>query len=665
MRGLIIQLREMRDEFPSSLRDVVDALTRETGLFPYLDRESALDERDLLVRETLRQTGLGDERIVFHAAQADVYARLIEGNNVILSAPTSFGKSLLIDALLASGRYDNVLVVVPTLALIDETRRRLSARRTGHKIITHPSQPLGPKNALILTAERVLEFDQLPSIELFVLDEFYKLGAADERALVLNQVFYAIRRQGIQYYLLGPNVEGLDPDVGDTAQSEFLRSEQTTVALRFHNVEQPDGAPAALLDLCTRLKGPTLVYCQSPNSAHRTARMLLGGGLGQDEPALAAAADWVSANYHAEWVVALALRRGIGIHHGQLPRALGQFLVKAFDDGRLRFLLCTGTLIEGVNTQAKNVVVYDKKRPGNKKMDAFTFRNISGRSGRMFRHFSGDVYLFGSEPEDSLPTVDIPILSQGDDVPTSLLQQLDPADLSDRSRERLEPLDEQHLLWSATLRSNTGLDVENQLQLARDIHDNASAYQPLLAFTGMPNYSQLELACELIWTHFGKRPLSGDYVRTSSQLTRQLMNFSMTGTTKALIDEAITTQKGEDLDKTIAGVCAFVRNVASFTFPIRMRALDRIQRDVLTRSGLRCGDYRAYIARVEGLFLDSPLLALDEYGVPPELATKLKSHLAPDGDLDGVLSRLSKLRPDSLGLSEFEREMLTYAQSGL
>jgi hypothetical protein len=666
VRELIIQTREQREDFPAPMRAVVDALVRELGLFPYLDHNDTLSARDLLTRETLRQTGLADERIVFHVAQAEVFARLISGDNVILSAPTSFGKSLLIDALLASGRYDNVLVVVPTLALIDETRRRLAARQTGHKIVTHPTQPLAQRNALVLTAERVLEFPDLPQLDLFVLDEFYKLGDMDERSQVLNQVFYEIRRKGVQYYLLGPNVEGLSGGVDATTRGEFIRSLDTTVALRFHTVDTSAGEGPALVELCDRLQGPTLVYCQSPDSAHRAARMLLAADASrQAVPGLASAADWVAANYHPDWVVTLALRYGIGIHHGRLPRALGQFMVTAFEDGRINLLLCTGSLIEGVNTQAQNVVLYDKRRPGNKKMDAFTFRNICGRCGRMFRHFSGDVWLMHDAPEGELPDVDIPFLSQTDEVPTSLLQQLDEADLSERSQERLKPVHDQQEISEETLKANVGLDVDAQIALARHLRADPGRYHAALSFTGTPDYKQLEVACRLIWDFLGERTLKGDYVRSPSQLTRQLSALSHLGTTKALIDEAITVQQGDELDKTIAGICGFVRSVASFAFPVRLRALDRIQREVFTAAGMTPGSYVPYISRVEGLFLPSPLLALDEYGVPPELASKLRAVLAPDGNLDAVLDRLKKIDAAALQLSAFEIEMIQFAQAGV
>ena len=84
-----------------------------------------------------------DEKLVFHRAQAHVYNLLMSGENVALSAPTSFGKSLIIDAAIASGKYRNIVIVVPTLALIDETRRRLTQKfGDDFKVITRSSQQM-------------------------------------------------------------------------------------------------------------------------------------------------------------------------------------------------------------------------------------------------------------------------------------------------------------------------------------------------------------------------------------------------------------------------------------------------------------------------------------------------------------------------------------------
>ena len=137
-RELLLQAMEFRDAFGGAAI-IIDGLIRKVGLFPYL-QAAQLSLADLLAYEAHRAEGLGDD-IVFHRAQAHVFTLLMNGENVALSAPTSFGKSLLIDAAIASGKYRNIAIVVPTLALIDETRKRIE-RRFGdrYKVITRPSQ---------------------------------------------------------------------------------------------------------------------------------------------------------------------------------------------------------------------------------------------------------------------------------------------------------------------------------------------------------------------------------------------------------------------------------------------------------------------------------------------------------------------------------------------
>lgn len=286
----------------------------------------------------------------------------------------------------------------------------------------------------------------------------------------------------------------------------------------------------------------------------------------------------------------------------------------------------------------------------------------------MFHHFSGDVWLFSKPPETPLPEVDIPILSQPDEAPLSLLQHLEEADRSELSRERLESYGDQEYLSEETLRANSGLDLDGQIAIAKELAESPDQFYWALRFDQMPNYEQLFVLIKLLWGHLGRGGLASAYTTSPVQLTRQLMNFQVKGSTKALIDEAVV--KGQvknvhELDKLIKDICQFVRSIAGYSFPVRLRAIDRIQSEVFGRLGYEPGDYSAYAARVEGLFLESPLVALDEYGIPPELAEKLRNQLKPDGDLDNVLSRLKGINPGGSGLNTFEGELVSYAQQGL
>lgn len=186
---LVLRLLARVSDF-QGFEGVISGLVRQVGLFPYLDEDN-LSFRDAIAYEVHRPVGL-KERIIFHHAQAEVYYALMRGENIVLSAPTSFGKSLIIDSVIASERYNNIVIIVPTIALIDETRKRLSQFKESYKIITHPSQSTSKRNVFILTQERAIEIIPEIEVDFFIIDEFYKLSpqkSDEERCHVLNQVF--------------------------------------------------------------------------------------------------------------------------------------------------------------------------------------------------------------------------------------------------------------------------------------------------------------------------------------------------------------------------------------------------------------------------------------------------------------------------------------------
>ena len=271
-------------------------------------------------------------------------------------------------------------------------------------MVTHASQALSTQNVFIFTQERVVDYPKLPLLDLFVIDEFYKLNplADKERAATLNHAFYKLSRNSRQFYLLGPNVRAIPPGFPERFRCQFFRTDYSTVVTELTQVTPPKGDELPeLVRLCKKVDGPTLIFCASPAKARKIAKALLDGGFGGTGSGMEGAADWISSNYDPDWTLTRALRAGIGMHHGRMPRALGQVVVKGFNTEAIRFLICTSTLIEGVNTKAKNVIIFDNKI-ASQKYDYFTFNNIRGRSGRMFEHFVGNVYLFHPEPQEDL-----------------------------------------------------------------------------------------------------------------------------------------------------------------------------------------------------------------------------------------------------------------------
>jgi hypothetical protein len=660
-RNLLLRLLDHREELNAADTPLLDALVREHGLFPYLSEPDNLGTADRIAYEVHRPVGVDD--LVFHAKQAEVYRLLADGQNVVLSAPTSFGKSLIIDGIVATGRYRTIVVIVPTIALIEETRRRLTRRfRDQYKIITQPSQTPDERTLYILTQERLLDIPstQFSQLDFFAVDEFYKLASPqnDERSVLLNQAFHRLHATGAQFYLLGPNIDGISEEVRDRLQFQFISTDYQTVTLdtEWHRVKQSD-LRESVINRCQTLSGPTLLYVRSPARGREVAKWLLDAGLGRGDQYLDDAANWVAGSYHPQWLVARALRNGIGIHHGRMPRALAHHMVRLFNAGKLTWLIVTSTLIEGVNTVAKNVVIVDNKI-ATRNLDFFTYSNICGRSGRMFKHFVGKVIVYGEPPAKQTTRVDIPAFSQRSDAPLSLLIQLPWNELTAASRQRLQPYFEQQLIGIDTIRQASGIDPQIVLDIAKRLHANPSVWSTRLAWTGRPNYEQLKAACELIYQLAGSRRRggvsSGDQLATLVNLIRQHQ-----GEIRPLADGQMRFRRST-ADDAVEEVLDFVREWCSHLFPRYLMVLQTITEDVLHRYGLPTGDYRHYAAAVEALFRPPILTTLEEYGLPAPLAARLRRFLRLDVQVRGIDDVLQRLRnlPPIAGLSTFEQDML-------
>lgn len=661
MQQLLLRVLDRKEEF-SPFIEVVNGLIRHFGLYPYLDTNT-ITVKDAIAREIHRPSLLAnddnnknieDEGFVFHRVQAEVFQYLMDGENIILSAPTSFGKSALIDSLIESKKFDNIIIIVPTIALIDETRRRISGLKCDHKIITHASQELQSKNIFILTQERTIDFPNLPNFDIFILDEFYKLDPREdsERAMTLNHALYKLHKKSKQFYLLGPNIQNIPEGLPDRLQCKFIRTNYSTVVTELIRVgSNKDSFYDELLSLCNSIQGSTLIFCSSPNKA-RIITELLANHCTQIGEGLADAADWVAENYHPDWTLVNGLRKGIGMHHGQIPRAIAHLCVKGFNEGKLPFLVCTSTLIEGVNTKAKNVIIFDNKI-ANKKFDFFTFNNIRGRSGRMFQYFIGPVYLFNDPPQEKLPLVEIPVFSQEENAEESLLIQLDKMDITKESLKRIQKYYDQDILDISVLRSNSGINPDLQINFANYLIVNWRELS-ILAWKSIPTYDQLEHLCCLIWKYLlkGKKFHKVSSGRQLAFKINQLRNNEI----KEIISNEIF--QGKEPNEAVENTLSFIRQWAQFHFPRLAMAVCRIQNAVAERLGVSQADYSFFFGQVESLFTDSALVALDEYGLPLPLAEKLENMLNSNGSLDTALKNLSILNFDKLSLTIFEKEML-------
>jgi len=164
------------------------------------------------------------------------------------------------------------------------------------------------------------------------------------------------------------------------------------------------------LDILDKYPGKTLVYAGTYSNITKLSNLFIDHYPDKNRPLLDQFHSWLSANYSHNWSLAHLSKKGIGVHNGRLHRSLSQIQIRLFEEeGGLDCMISTSSIIEGVNTSAQNVVLWSN-RNGRAKINDFTYKNIIGRVGRMFRHFVGDIFILENPPQKTGTqlTLDIP-----------------------------------------------------------------------------------------------------------------------------------------------------------------------------------------------------------------------------------------------------------------
>jgi DEAD/DEAH box helicase/Helicase conserved C-terminal domain len=641
----LAELVPVRDEL-RSFRQAFSSLARATGLWNYIDKDSA-DTPDALLAETVSVAEL--DGITLHREQIAALNGLFDGKNLILSAPTSFGKSILIDALLASERYRRVAIVLPTIALLDEFRRRLR-RRFNDKfdVVMHPIDRAGEGPTIFLgTQERMINRTDLGTLDLTVVDEFYKLdpGRRDERNVTLNAAVYKLLNRSRQFFFLGPNIDGVQVATGGRWQFEFLRTRFSTVAVDTYDLRTvPNKAERLYEEIADETNWPALVFVSSPDKANRLAAEAAANISVSDRGAEFAA--WLRENIGTKWPLATTVEKGFALHHGRIPRAIASQMVRMFNDSDLPVLFCTSTLIEGVNTAAKTVLIFDKTI-SRANYDFFTFSNIKGRAGRLGQHFVGRVYLFNEPPEPELMDVSPTLFGEDDDAPDDYVVHLDESDTDREVSDRIAALRQSLGLDREGLRLASSIGLEDALALKQLIGASPQRSRALL-WSGFPTYRNIadivEFICEV------RRP--GEFGAFS---TRQLTFWINSLRRPQSIREFLL-----DYDQGFRGDLRSYDNIFKFLRACEygLPQLFSVVEMFVKMNGPAV-DYSLFLRDLSRWFRPEELKNLDEEGVPIQISERF---YVDGDDRTALIARLAEaVLRRSPELNTFERSWVTEA----
>jgi hypothetical protein len=649
-------------QIPEGCTDAVEYLAEECGLYPYvLGTSFSLLTNTILEAHSVQLR----EKIYLHAKQMQVLLWLLHGDNVILSAPTSFGKTLLVDAFIARSAPRTVVMIMPTIALIDETRRRLT-RTFGDKydVVTTVTDAHDSDRATIfvLTQERFLQRAPLDRIDFLFVDEFYKLDPKrdDSRFETLNLALYQALPKAGSVFMAGPHIRSIELGPKWAGSFRFVRTDYKTVTVNVIDRSRGgDRLELFLQDLRSVRSGEnSLVFCATPAGAESLQEQILSTGLSYRTTVSGALGQWLRDNYHPNWSLAAGVAEGVAVHHGRLPRALGQLFIRLFDRGALRVLLCTSTLIEGVNTSAANVFIFDKAI-NRTDFDFFSFANIRGRVGRMMRHFIGNAYLYHEPPSEIETRVDVPVLADPGSSTEFILANVNSDDLSDAGRARQQELPFDTGLPAELIKKHGAVGVPVLQDLVASVQEILSVRPHDLLWAGIPQKEQRQVLAELaLKVAHARGERTG--IHTARQVSWAWSQLAACRTLSAFLKWFAKTFGAEDASKGLDLAFQFLQ-ACEFAFPRAVSVVEAIVSAAAPSAGVT---YGAFMVNLEAWFRPPWMKQLDEAGIPLPLVEKLRPHMGSPSSFKHALRNLSSinLQDPQLRLDEVERLILGFAR---
>lgn len=490
----------------------------------------------------------------------------------------------------------------------------------------------------------------------------------EDRGKTFRIALYLLSKRVEEYYLAGPN---LSPDHFGTGMRRFLELNRISVkeisfeptlriAVNAYNTKIEEKLPASIqlptnalaplnskvnerikdvvTYIDTREYGQTLLYCSSPARAIEYSNSLsknMGNTNRSDSypDEFKHFIDHIRREYDIdnsvnEWSLIKVLENGFGIHHGQLPKYIQREILDQFNKGVFPLLFCTSTIVEGVNTDAKNMIILNASK-GRKHLSAFDIKNIKGRAGRYHHCFVGRVY-YASRELAKLEESDTMILDFAtySDIPLGPID-IDNAeydDLTFANADRKSARDketENYILPYDVFIKNRTVSKENQEKLLHELMNDKTymIFRPLithpidvenfLKFSWTRKILKVFYDAGLIDKYIGERYYAISY------------NYYLNGF-KGILDFELKNSKS--IDEAYTNAFKSLRNILEHKIPKVLSLFESIISFVAQQKGDDQGEFSlSRVCRYYETGVKSTLgEALAEYGFPTDAIRNLE-----------------------------------------
>ena len=382
---------------------------------------------------------------------------VMNGNNVLVTTPTSSGKTLigLMGMINILNKGKKVVYLTPLKALATEKFNEFKVitdlscfrnRRVNIGISTGDYDSSGSelvdKDVIILTNEKmdsILRHDPnwIYDVGLFIIDEIHLLTER-ERGPTLEIILTKIKLMPQKPQIIGISATISNSDevaewlTCEPIQSNWRPTELIEGVYNYGKVTMNDGTnydidnigisdnsnsgiTSLAMDSITNDGGQSLVFAETRKRTVSLAKKtseIVAKFLDKTSIKLAqkAGVEILKEGDDTELnrTLSSTVAKGVGFHHAGLGAKSRQIVEKAFRNGIVKILFATPTLAAGVNLPARRVIItsifrYDYQYGGNVPMSVLQYKQICGRAGRPAYDKYGEAIIIAdsrTNPED-------------------------------------------------------------------------------------------------------------------------------------------------------------------------------------------------------------------------------------------------------------------------
>lgn len=391
---------------------------------------------------------IDDSIISLNRFQKKVFDSSKKNSSISISAPTSSGKSFILYQLLLEELKNigiTIVYIVPTRALISQVEDDLRILLKEHKIenVNLTTVPLhfnnnGESNLFVFTQERLhwyLLQAENSNIDFLLVDEAHKIDNSNRGILLQRKIEEVIDlNPRIRIFFSSPftsNPEVLLENIGVSDSKETINTEFVAVNQNLLYVTQVKYKPKEwkieLILKDDKINIGTIILEDRPtNEAKKVAlittaisgknngNLIYSNGAAESEKfakiltqlipkdstsvKINELVKLVKTTIHKDYILGKVLDNKIAFHYGNMPLLVRQEIERLFKENEIKYLVCTSTLLEGVNLPATAVFIRKPTRGKGKPLNENDFWNLAGRAGRWGKEFSGNIICI--EPEE-------------------------------------------------------------------------------------------------------------------------------------------------------------------------------------------------------------------------------------------------------------------------